>query len=106
MYDKYVDLDLPSGTLWAIENVDRYFNKEAAEEFGDQLPTEEQFRELIEYTTKTWDNYHNGMLFCSKRNVRSLFFPALGCRTESGVVQFRNNGGYYWGKDGGGVFMY
>jgi hypothetical protein len=51
----YVDLGLPSGTLWKSENestqVGRdkgiYTFDEAVETFGDQLPTIAQWRELV-----------------------------------------------------------
>ena len=50
---EYVDLGLPSGTLWATENetkqgedVSYYTYGEAVAIFGNKLPTREQFEEL------------------------------------------------------------
>ncbi len=36
---EYIDLGLPSGTLWATENEEGYFTfDEAVEKYGDSLP--------------------------------------------------------------------
>jgi len=44
----FVDLGLPSGTLWLKEPDNVYYNwDEAVEKFGRNLPTNEQFIELI-----------------------------------------------------------
>lgn len=52
----YVDLGLPSGTLWKKENEDGglYGYNKALARFGDNLPTEEQFRELIDTCQWVW----------------------------------------------------
>lgn len=51
---KFVDLGLPSGTLWKNQKETSYRNyegqytyDEAIETFGNQLPTQEQWQELI-----------------------------------------------------------
>jgi hypothetical protein len=45
---QYVDLGLPSGTLWKKKNEnDLYENHEAVNQFGDQLPTKKQWEELM-----------------------------------------------------------
>ena len=44
----FVDLGLPSGTLWLKEPDNAYYNwDEAVEKFGRNLPTNEQFKELM-----------------------------------------------------------
>lgn len=52
---EYVDLGLPSGTLWATENAGGdgvyYTYAEAVSKFGNNLPTKEQFEELHEKCT-------------------------------------------------------
>lgn len=51
----YVNLGLPSGTYWKKKNESGLFAyDEAFEEFGNQLPTKEQWEELIIYCTWTW----------------------------------------------------
>jgi len=87
---EYVDLGLPSGTLWATMNVGAEgiadygdcFTHEEALNFGVTLPTKEQFRELVENTTYKWvENYNNcgvnGGLLIGK-NGNELFFPTRG----------------------------
>ena len=46
--DVYVDLGLPSGTLWKANNEKSiyYTYNEAASQFGDNLPTLAHFEEL------------------------------------------------------------
>ncbi|MCR4829033.1 MAG: hypothetical protein K5864_06180 [Bacteroidales bacterium] len=58
--DEYVDLGLPSGTLWKNANEDGFFTYEQAmEKFGDTLlPTKEQMEELVSCCTWTWS--YNG----------------------------------------------
>ena len=47
----YVDLGLPSGTLWKGKNEGGWYTyEEAISMFGNLLPTKEQFEELI----NTW----------------------------------------------------
>lgn len=48
-----------------------------------KIPTSEQIRELLNFTTYEWiENYNdsnvNGLLLTSKRNKNTLFFPAAG----------------------------
>jgi len=145
---EYVDLDLPSGILWAkcnvgaeketdfgvcfawgeIETKDwyrsttykygvdndctKYNNKDKLTklELKDDaahvnmkgkwsMPTKEQFQELIDNTTNEWiENYNdsgiNGMLFTSKHNDNTIFFPAAGY-SLSGTQQEKKIG-IYW----------
>lgn len=70
---KYVDLGLPSGTKWAVENEEReYTFYEAVSVFPRQIPTLEQFSELFEeckYTAKK-----DGILLIGKNN-NTIFLP-------------------------------
>ena len=104
---EYIDLGLPSGTLWATMNVGAegiadyggYFSHEEALNFGVTLPTKEQFEELVENTTYKWaENYNNcgvnGDLFIGK-NGKELFFPASGYYSFTGG-HLRGSFGYYW----------
>lgn len=62
-----------------------------------RMPTEEDFMELCYNCTKIWTTVNNvkGFLFTSKINGNSIFFPAGGLYTESGL---QNTGvqGFYW----------
>ena len=84
----YVDLGLPSGTLWckynygADEEYDygEYFKFDDAQELGADLPTGEDFVEMILCCNHEWTevNGTKGMKFTSKLNGKSVFFPAAG----------------------------
>lgn len=56
----YVDLGLPSGTLWKDQNESGYYTyDEAVRQFGDALPTKEQMEELINYCRWEWNGWGN-----------------------------------------------
>lgn len=84
---EWVDLGLPSGTLWAACNVGAnapeeyggYYNWETAMKLAN-LPTWEQINELIKECFYFWvrkDYYVHGLLFIGP-NGKRLFFPASG----------------------------
>lgn len=53
--DTYVDLGLPSGTLWKNGVEEGFYSyAEATQKYGDQLPTKEQWEELIANCTFRW----------------------------------------------------
>ena len=82
---EYVDLGLPSGTLWKVcnETETYYTHDEAVRQFSGQLPTREQFKELETYCTWTW----KGKKYVVKgRNGKSVSFPAEGNCTCEGKV--------------------
>lgn len=77
--EAYVDLGLPSGTLWKASNESGYYDYYSAiETFGIKLPTTEQFGELISYCTYSWDSERKGANFVSTVNGKSIFLPAAG----------------------------
>ena len=47
---EYVDLGLPSGTLWKSKNENGFFynHSSAVLDYGDNLPSKEQFKELAD----------------------------------------------------------
>ena len=65
-----------------------------------QMPSEEQFNELIDpqYTTTSWVTY--GRLITSKSNGRSIFLPAAGYRSEADIFFAGGDNGYgcYWSR--------
>ncbi len=108
----YVDLGLPSGTLWAVQNEEGYLTfDEAVEQFGAALPTEEQFRELLKECKWSWNG--SGYTFVGP-NGESLIIPAAGNIADyngrkarlNGTVEHEGDWGRYWssslrkGKDG------
>lgn len=66
------------------------------------LPTDEQFRELKEYTTFKWqENYNDtgisGALLIGE-NGNSIFLPASGYKHDN-IVKYNNKDGQYWSKN-------
>ena len=96
----YVDLGLPSGTLWKSKNEKGmyYTYEEAVSQFGDQLPTREQFAELRAFCTWTW----NGKGYVVKGgNGNSITLPAAGIRYCNGSVDEVGTDGYFWSSSPG-----
>ena len=65
-----------------------------------RMPTATEFQELYDNTTNEWiTNYNgtgvNGKKFTSKTNGKSIFFPASGDATGTGV-SYRGSYGDYW----------
>lgn len=109
---EYVDLGLPSGTLWATCNV----GASKPEDYGDYLtwdkgktavanwgrgwrmPSREQWEELKENTKSSWTtrNGMNGNLFTSEKNGQTLFLPAAGYRYDSRDFNDVGSIGHYW----------
>lgn len=85
---EYVDLGLPSGTLWAKSNAPGFYTfDEAVEKFGDNLPSKEDWDELFEHCSRKRDNEHNGLVLTGP-NGNTVFLPAVGYHVGSD--------GYYW----------
>ena len=88
----WVDLALPSGTLWAEDPEEGYYTyDEAKEKYGAQMPTRWQWNELYESceVEKIYTKDIKGVLFTGK-NGNSIFIPAkggniLGGKKPSGV---------------------
>ena len=62
-----------------------------------QMPTKEQFQELVDNCTREWccENGHMGSRFTSKINGKSVFFPAAGYGFGTSVILVGSRG-YYW----------
>ncbi len=108
---KFVDLGLPSGTLWAEMNVGAnsatdsgtYYSWSDATSWngwgsGCRLPTNAECQELINNCTWTWDSDKKGFKVTSKKSDNSIFLPAVGLK-EDGRVQDKGSKGYYWFSD-------
>ena len=87
MPGNYVDLGLPSGTLWknANEGGDnaRYTYNEAVSRFGNKLPTKHQLEELKNKCTWTWTGKGYKV---TGPNGNSILLPAAGYRSCGGGV--------------------
>ena len=91
----YVDLGLPSGTLWKDKNEEGgfYTYDQAVSRFGSKLPTKEQLTELNNSCTWTWQG--NGYNVVGP-NGNSIFLPAAGCRSCDGSAYGVGSDCYYW----------
>lgn len=95
----YVDLGLPSGTLWKSENEEnnKYYTYGAAvRNFGDKLPTKAQFYELKNNCTWTWTG--EGVKIVGP-NGNFIYLPALGwkyCMNHHLPAPGIGNVGSYW----------
>lgn len=92
----WIDLGLPSGTLWKDYNEEGFYTyDEAVEQFGDNLPSKEQLSELSDRCKWTWtgDGYQ-----VEGPNGNHIFLPAAGYHDSScGVgVNYVGSGGGYW----------
>lgn len=94
----YVDLGLPSGTLWKDRNEFlRYSYNKALSEYRNSLPTKEQFKELKNLCTWTWTG--NGYKV-EGPSGESITLPAEGyaenyCLGLSTMSFFFGDYGYY-----------
>ena len=100
----WIDLGLPSGTLWKNKNEEGgfYTYEQAVSKFGSSLPTEEQLEELKNSCNWTW----NGSGYkVTGPNGNFIVLPSAGYRLCSGRVDFVGSNSGYWsstpsGSDG------
>lgn len=95
---KYIDLGLPSGTLWKESNEGGdyayYTFDEAINKFGNKLPTKQQLEELISKCTWRWIG--NGYKVIGP-NGNSIILPAAGSRDyDSDNVSHVGTNANYW----------
>ena len=90
----YVDLGLPSGTLWKNKNEEGgfYTYEQAVEKFGSSLPTKEQLKELKSYCRWTWTG--NGYKV-EGSSGGFVFLPTAGSRGCDGSVSGVGSVGFY-----------
>ena len=112
---KYVDLGLPSGTLWKSVNELNYSSDttfyfryyEAIDTFRTKVPTTEQWAELIAYCQcslekeipvldkdSVWTKFPG--LKVIGLNGKSIFLPAMGGRSVNGDESYVGIYGEYW----------
>ena len=94
-YGDYVDLGLPSGTLWSKQNVDnKYYSYEQAfEKYGSNLPTKSQYEELKRECQ--WEWTMKGFQVTGP-NGKSIFIPAAGYADCEGSLDYEGSYGNYW----------
>ena len=92
---QYVDLGLPSGTLWksANEKGGLYCYDEAISKFGNKLPTREQWEELKGMCTWSWTGKGYKV---TGDNGHSITLPASGLRYCDGSSGTVGSHGFYW----------
>ena len=95
MAQDYVDLGLPSGTLWKRQNESGYYTyEEALNRFGSKLPERHHFVELINECTWIWiEDYGYKVV---GPNGNSITLPAAGSRDCDGDVDYVGTDGDYW----------
>ena len=91
----WIDLGLPSGTLWKDKNEEGgfYTYDQAMAKFGNDLPTKEQLEELENSCRWTWKG--NGYSV-EGPSGESIFLPAAGYRNCYGSVYDVGSYGVYW----------
>ncbi len=96
----YVDLGLPSGTLWKAINEGMYDWDTAMRMYGDKIPSQGQWEELKDYCKWTWNG--NGYKVAGP-NGNSIVLPAAGFRNCDGDVSSVGSYGYYWSSTPSGA---
>lgn len=93
----YIDLGLPSGTLWCDTNKKGYYNwNDAVKKFGDNMPKLTDFAELYDYCKWEWNEDKKGMVVTGP-NGNKIFLPASGCRFAcDGSLHYIGLSGSYW----------
>ena len=104
---QFIDLGLPSGKLWATENIKDEDGNEAyvsfdkaVETFGAKLPTKEDWKELFENCIDQYDEERKGLVLVGP-NGNAIFLPAEGFYdkdTKSSDIAESDIGesGFYW----------
>ena len=95
---KYIDVGLPSGTLWKESNEGGdyayYTFDEAINKFGNKLPTKQQLEELISKCTWRWTGSGYKVI---GPNGNSIYLPAAGSRDyDSDNVSSVGTNANYW----------
>lgn len=90
----HTDLGLPSGTIWKNFNATGFYTYDkAVSQFGNRLPTKEQWEELKAECQWSWtgDGYR-----VTGPNGNSIVLPASGFYGCDGRVYYVGDAGNYW----------
>lgn len=93
----WVDLGLPSNTLWAMNDLDEEMSFESAKKaFDAYLPSVSKIAELREHCTRVWDDNAQALVFTGP-NGNSISFPCKKSNKsywlndqENGILGFRS----------------
>ena len=97
--DEFVDLGLPSGTLWKNVNEDGFYTyDEAIERYGNMLPTKAQLEELR--TECQWMLTGSGLQLIGPSG-NSINLPAAGYINSYGDTCNVGTYGHYWSSTDG-----
>ena len=100
----YVDLGLPSGTLWKDKNENGFYDYDAAvRSFGSKLPNKEQLEELKNSCQWTWTG--SGYKVTGP-NGNSIALPAAGFRDGTSVYLVGTYGDYWSSTPSGSDYAY
>jgi len=92
--ESYVDMGLPSGTLWKAENEEGLMDfNTAKKKFKKRMPAISQWEELRKYCEWSWVG--NGYEVIGP-NGAMIFIPAAGYRNVSGQIGKVGVFGNYW----------
>lgn len=90
----YVDLGLPSGTLWKDKNEDVFYTYDEAElKFRNELPTFEQCEELVKNCIWQWEQVGYKIV---GPNGNYIFLPAAGQEYNEGNISYIGEIGNFW----------
>lgn len=95
--EKYVDLGLPSGTLWKSTNEQGSLltYEEAERLYGEKLPTREQLAELAGFCEI---KVEKGFFRFTGPNGNYILMPAFGYREWRGIIYSVGESGSYWSR--------
>ena len=95
---RYVDLGLPSGILWAEENEPGVYTfEETVEKFrGKDMPGMEEFRELVDICTWTWNGTGYTIVGPSGDSILLPLLPIKDCQ---GHMENNPTTGRYWSAE-------
>lgn len=98
----YVDLGLSSGTQWKSTNEAGgfYGYDEAINKFGSQMPSREQWIELVNECDWSWTGAGYRLV---GPNGKTITLSAEGYRSEYGEVYGVGSQGVYWASTSGGA---
>ena len=99
----YVDLGLPSGTKWKIENEAKpagaacplFTYDEAMSKYKGHMPFRDQWEELLKYCNWNWVDANIEWLVTGP-NGNHITLPAEGYYKKDGSGPFSTNGSFYW----------
>lgn len=98
---EFIDLSLPSGKLWASENIkdenghEAFFSfDDSVNTFGENLPSKEDWKELFENSKYKWNRKRKGYDVTGP-NGNTIFLPAAGYRRGNGAGNVGSYGNYW-----------